>query len=38
MAPLPVRIIGKSLVSDRIIIDTMVGKYARPQPTLIVRA
>jgi transposase len=28
MAPLPVRIIAKSLVSDRIIIDTLVGKYA----------
>jgi hypothetical protein len=28
MAPLPVRIIAKSLVSDRIIIDTIVGKYA----------
>ncbi len=28
MAPLPARIIAKSLVSDRIIIDTIVGKYA----------
>jgi transposase len=28
MVPLPVRIIDKSLVSDRIIIDTIVGKYA----------
>jgi hypothetical protein len=28
VAPLPVRIIDKSLVSDRVIIDTMVNKYA----------
>ena len=27
MAPLPVRIIDKSLVSDRVIIDTVVNKY-----------
>ena len=32
MAPLPVRIIAKSLVSDRIIIDTVVGKYADHNP------
>jgi transposase len=32
MAPLPVRIIPKSLVSDRIIIDTIVGKYANHSP------
>ena len=32
MAPLPVRIIAKSLVSDRIIIDTIVGKYADHSP------
>jgi len=32
MAPLPVRIIAKSLVSDRIIIDTLVGKYANHNP------
>jgi transposase len=32
MAPLPVRIIPKSLVSDRIIIDTIVGKYANHCP------
>ena len=32
MAPLPVRIIAKSLVSDRIIIDTIVGKYANHSP------
>ena len=32
MAPLPVRIIDKSLVSDRIIIDTMVNKYAEHLP------
>lgn len=32
MAPLPVRIIDKSLVSDRIIIDTIVGKYADHNP------
>ncbi len=32
MAPLPVRIIAKSLVSDRIIIDTLVGKYADHNP------
>src|ERR1017187_3422036 len=32
MAPLPVRIIDKSLVSDRIIIDTLVGKYADHNP------
>jgi transposase len=32
MAPLPVRIIAKSLVSDRIIIDTIVGKYANHNP------
>jgi transposase len=32
MAPLPVRIIAKSLVSDRIIIDTIVGKYADHTP------
>jgi transposase len=31
-APLPVRIIDKSLVSDRIIIDTIVGKYADHNP------
>src|ERR1039457_2548810 len=32
MAPLPVRIIARSLVSDRIIIDTLVGKYADHNP------
>jgi transposase len=32
MAPLPVRIIAKSLVSDRIIIDTIVCKYADHNP------
>jgi transposase len=32
MAPLPVRIIAKSLVSDQIIIDTLVGKYADHNP------
>ena len=32
MAPLPARIIAKSLVSDRIIIDTLVGKYADHNP------
>lgn len=32
MAPLPLRIIAKSLVSDRIIIDTIVGKYADHNP------
>jgi transposase len=32
MASLPVRIIAKSLVSDRIIIDTIVGKYADHNP------
>ncbi len=32
MAPLTVRIIAKSLVSDRIIIDTIVGKYADHNP------
>jgi transposase len=32
MAPLPVRIIAKSLVSDRIIIDTIVSKYADHNP------
>jgi len=32
MAPLPVRIIAKSLVSDRIIVDTIVGKYADHNP------
>ena len=32
MAPLPARIIAKSLVSDRIIIDTIVGKYADHNP------
>jgi transposase len=32
MAPLPVRIIDKSLVSDRIIIDTIVSKYADHNP------
>ena len=32
MATLPVRIIAKSLVSDRIIIDTLVGKYADHNP------
>jgi transposase len=31
-APMPVRIIDKSLVSDQIIIDTMVGKYADHNP------
>jgi len=33
-APLPVRIIEKSLVSDGIIIDTVVRKYADQQPPL----
>jgi transposase len=28
MAPLPARIIDKSLVADEMIIDTIVGKYA----------
>ena len=32
MAPLPVRIIDKSLVTDRIIIDTIVCKYADHNP------
>jgi transposase len=32
MAPLPARIIAKSLVSDRIIVDTIVGKYADHNP------
>ena len=32
MAPLPVRIIAKSLVSDRIIIGTIVSKYADHSP------
>jgi transposase len=32
MAPLPVRIIDKSLVSDRIIIDTVVCKYGDHNP------
>jgi transposase len=32
MAPLPVRIIAKSLVSDQIIIDTIVRKYADHNP------
>ena len=32
MAPLPARIIARSLVSDRIIIDTIVGKYADHNP------
>jgi transposase len=32
MAPLPVRIIARSLVSDRIIIDTIVSKYADHNP------
>jgi transposase len=32
MAPLPARIIAKSLVSDRIIIDTLVSKYADHNP------
>ena len=31
-APLPARIIEKSLVSDRVIIDTIVGKYADHSP------
>jgi transposase len=31
-APLPARIIDKSLVSDQIIIDTVVGKYADHSP------
>ena len=31
-APLPVRIIDKSLVSDQIILDTVVGKYADHNP------
>ena len=32
MAPLPARIIAKSLVSDRIIVDTIVSKYADHNP------
>jgi transposase len=32
MAPLPLRIIDKSLVSDRIIIDTIVNKYTAHLP------
>jgi transposase len=32
MAPLPARIIDKSLVSDRVIIDTLVSKYANHSP------
>lgn len=32
MAPLPVRIIDKSLVSDRVIIDTIVNKYTAHLP------
>jgi transposase len=32
MAPLPARIIAKSLVSDGIIIDTLMGKYADHNP------
>lgn len=32
MAPLPARIIAKSLVSDRIILDAIVGKYADHNP------
>jgi transposase len=32
MAPLPVRIIARSLVSDRIIIDAIVSKYADHNP------
>ncbi len=32
MAPLPVRIIAKSLVWDRIIVDTIAGKYADHHP------
>jgi len=32
MAPLPARIIDKSLVSDEVIIDTIVGKYANHCP------
>jgi transposase len=32
MAPLPVRIIAKSLVSDRIIVYTIVGKYTDHNP------
>lgn len=32
MAPLPKRIIGKSLVSDRIIVDTIVNKYTAHLP------
>lgn len=31
-APLPVRIIDKSLVSDRVVIDTIVGKYSDHLP------
>ena len=31
-APLPARIIDKSLVSDQIIIDTVVSKYANHSP------
>lgn len=32
MAPLPVSILDKSLVSDRIVIDTVVGKYSDHLP------
>src|ERR1035438_5388080 len=32
MAPLPMRIIAKSLVSDRVILDTIVCKYADHNP------
>lgn len=32
MAPLPVRIVDKSLVSDRILIDTIVNKYTAHLP------
>ena len=32
MAPLPARIIAKGLVSDRIVIDSLVGKYADHNP------
>ena len=31
-APLPVRIIDKSLVSDRVVIDTVVAKYSDHLP------
>jgi len=34
-APLPVRIIEKSLVSDGIIIDTVVRKYADHNPSIV---